>query len=64
MDDVRINFSQLLHGGLAAINATFSCGIALYQGQSSSELIGLADQAMYFAKRDGRNCVKTSPSLD
>ena len=64
MEDVRTNFSQLLHGGLAAINATFSCGIALYQGQSSSELISLADQAMYLAKRDGRNCVKTSPSLD
>lgn len=62
MDDIRNNFSQLLHGGLSAISATFSCGIALYQGQSSSELIDLADQAMYLAKRDGRNCVKTCPS--
>lgn len=62
LDDIRNNFSQLLHGGLSAISATFSCGIALYQGQSSSELIDLADQAMYLAKRDGRNCVKTCPS--
>jgi diguanylate cyclase (GGDEF)-like protein len=62
MDDIRNNFSKLLHGGLSAISATFSCGIALYQGQSSSELIELADQAMYLAKRDGRNCVKTCPS--
>lgn len=62
MDDIRNNFSKLLHGGLSAISATFSCGITLYQGQSSSELIELADQAMYLAKRDGRNCVKTCPS--
>ncbi len=64
MDEIRNNFSHLLHGGLAAISSTFSCGIALYQGQSSSELIDLADQAMYLAKRDGRNCVKTCPSTD
>lgn len=62
MDDIRNNFSQLLHGGLSAISATFSCGIAQYQGQTSNELIELADQAMYLAKRDGRNCIKTCPS--
>ncbi len=64
MNDVRNNFSHLLHGGQAAISSTFSCGIALYQGQKSSELIELADQAMYLAKRGGRNCVKTCPSSD
>jgi diguanylate cyclase (GGDEF)-like protein len=64
MDGIRNNFSHLLHGGLAAISSTFSCGIALYQGQSSNELIDLADQAMYLAKRDGRNCVKVCPSKD
>jgi len=64
MDEIRNNFSHLLHGGQAALSSTFSCGIALYQGQKTSELIDLADQAMYLAKRDGRNCVKTCPSSD
>jgi diguanylate cyclase (GGDEF)-like protein len=64
MNEIRNNFSHLLHGGLAAISATFSCGIALNQGQNSSELIALADQAMYLAKRDGRNCVKVCPTND
>jgi diguanylate cyclase (GGDEF)-like protein len=64
MDEIRNNFSHLLHGGQAAISSTFSCGIALYQGQKTSELIDLADQAMYLAKRDGRNCVKVCPSDD
>jgi diguanylate cyclase (GGDEF)-like protein len=64
MNEIRNNFSHLLHGGLAAISSTFSCGIALSQGQNSSELIALADQAMYLAKRDGRNCVKVCPTYD
>ena len=64
MNEIRNNFSHLLHGGQAAITSTFSCGIALYQGQKSNELIDLADQAMYLAKRDGRNCVKVCPSND
>ena len=64
LNEIRNNFSHLLHGGLAAISSTFSCGIALYQEQSSNELIELADQAMYLAKRDGRNCVKVSPTQD
>jgi diguanylate cyclase (GGDEF)-like protein len=64
MNEIRNNFSHILHGGQAAIRVTFSCGIALYQGQKSCELIELADQAMYLAKRDGRNCVKVCPSND
>jgi diguanylate cyclase (GGDEF)-like protein len=64
MNEIRNHFSHLLHGGLAAISTTFSCGIALNQGQNSSELIALADQAMYLAKRDGRNCVKVCPTYD
>jgi diguanylate cyclase (GGDEF)-like protein len=58
MDEIRHNFSHLLHGGSSAINATFSCGVARYNGQTSSELIEQADQAMYAAKKAGRNCVK------
>lgn len=60
MNEVRHNFSQLLHHGKEEIHATFSCGIASYQGQASNVLIELADQAMYSAKKDGRNCVKTA----
>ena len=64
MNEIRNNFSHILHGGIAAINSTFSCGIALHKGQSSNELIELADQAMYLAKRAGRNCVKVCPAKD
>jgi GGDEF domain-containing protein len=64
MNEIRNNFSHLLHGRLAAISSTFSCGIALYQGQSSHKLIELADQAMYLAKRDSRNSVKVCPVKD
>lgn len=64
MNEIRNNFSHILHGGIAAINSTFSCGIVIHQGQSSSELIELADQAMYLAKRAGRNCVKVCPARD
>ncbi len=64
MNEIRNNFSHILHGGIAAINSTFSCGIALHKGQNSNELIELADQAMYLAKRAGRNCVKVCPAKD
>tara|TARA_Y100000782_G_scaffold112146_1_gene141690 strand:- start:410 stop:2011 length:1602 start_codon:yes stop_codon:yes gene_type:complete len=64
MNEIRNNFSHILHGGQAAIRSTFSCGISQYQGQSASEIIDQADQAMYLAKRDGRNCVKVLPSND
>jgi len=64
MNEIRNNFSHILHGGIAAINSTFSCGIALHKGQNSNELIELADQAMYLAKRAGRNCVKVCPARD
>jgi diguanylate cyclase (GGDEF)-like protein len=64
MNEIRNNFSHILHGGQAAIRSTFSCGIAQYQGQNASEIIDQADQAMYLAKRDGRNCVKVHPDTD
>lgn len=64
MNEIRNNFSHILHGGHAAIRSTFSCGITKYQGQQTTEIIDQADQAMYLAKRDGRNCVKVHPSID
>lgn len=40
-------------------HVTISMGIAEYgvDGQSRSDLIERADQALYFCKRGGRNCV-------
>ncbi|GAB4558139.1 MAG: GGDEF domain-containing protein [Rhizobacter sp.] len=38
---------------------TFSCGVACYQpGESSEVLLQRADEALYRAKADGRNCTR------
>lgn len=38
---------------------TFSCGVASYrQGESIEELVKRADDALYQAKHDGRNCTR------
>ena len=49
------------HGGFE-IRATLSSGIATFpkNGTKSMELIALADQALYQAKSNGRNCVVVS----
>ena len=60
IDQIRENYSRLIHGGEAAITSTFSSGIAVYSGQPPSELIDQADQALYKAKKEGRNCVKST----
>jgi diguanylate cyclase (GGDEF)-like protein len=36
---------------------TFSCGIALWEGETSDKLVEKADQLMYKSKADGRNMV-------
>ena len=42
----------------ATVPVTVSAGWATWSGQSPEELVDLADQALYRAKRDGRNCVR------
>jgi diguanylate cyclase len=43
---------------------TFSAGIALLQtGESEASVIGRADQAMYLAKKSGKNRVMTELDL-
>lgn len=62
MDNVRANFANLIHTD-DGLTVTFSCGVAQWQGQSASELVSLADQALYQAKHEGRNQVTTASSL-
>lgn len=56
LDGCRQHYSHLTHGE-QHFNSTFSAGIAQYQGQSLSELLEQADQALYTAKHRGRNNV-------
>ncbi len=57
MDKIRNNFSNLIHAGLRELKVTFSCGVAQSAGESAATLVERADQALYCAKRGGRNQV-------
>ena len=53
------------HNGTPHPIPTFSAGIALYNaGESPESLIGRADQALYRAKRMGRNRIETTETQD
>jgi len=62
---LRSTVSQLritLANGGAEESVTLSCGVAPFRlGDDLSQLIGLADAALYLAKQGGRNCVVLSP---
>lgn len=60
MDELRENFSMIRHhSGDAEFSATFSCGVASYpQDKTLEALCNNADQALYTAKRKGRNRVE------
>jgi diguanylate cyclase (GGDEF)-like protein len=60
MNELRENFSKICHrSGDAEFSVTFSCGIAAYpQYLTTEKLCATADQALYSAKNNGRNCVE------
>ncbi|MCM0754296.1 GGDEF domain-containing protein [Desulfovibrio aminophilus] len=63
------SFSGLRFEGAGgeSFSVTFSVGIASYRGNvelAVSELVGLADEALYRAKRQGKNRVATAPLPD
>ncbi len=62
----RALFAQTLLSAVPAQeNPTLSAGIAVFpqHGENGDDLISLADQALYQAKQNGRNCVVVYDSL-
>lgn len=60
MEKLRTNFANLIHTSDKSLQVTFSCGLAQWQGESLSDLVERADQALYRAKHNGRNQVAAS----
>ena len=59
LDEIRERFHELPQpAGADAFQVSFSCGIAGLGEENSQKLCERADQALYAAKRDGRNNVK------
>ncbi|MFE8070656.1 diguanylate cyclase [Marinobacteraceae bacterium S3BR75-40.1] len=63
LNEIRDRFSELLHpAGDREFRVTFSCGIAVCKpGESAQQLCERADQALYEAKREGRNRLCVAP---
>jgi diguanylate cyclase (GGDEF)-like protein len=59
----RIEGSPVRHGG-AEIRVTASFGVAAYPEtvKARDQLFPSADKALYIAKHDGRNCVRSKPA--
>jgi len=59
LNEIRERFAELPQpAGTGAFNVKFSCGIALSHGENAQALCEKADQALYDAKRNGRNIVR------
>jgi len=65
LDQVRASFATIRHYAEARdFTATFSAGVAeLATDGDADTLFRVADQALYRAKHDGRNCVRNASSL-
>lgn len=62
---IRAQVQQLRIPALNELSISVSIGIAhLTSGESSLSLIKRADKALYLAKFDGRNCVRTASHAD
>lgn len=59
INEIRERFAELPQpAGKGSFNVTFSCGIALANEENAQSLCEKADQALYDAKRNGRNTVR------
>jgi len=59
LNEIRERFAELPQpAGESTFNVTFSCGIAMSSSENSQSLCEKADQALYDAKRNGRNTVR------
>ena len=59
MNDIREVFSQLEHSAAdTEFKVSFSCGVCSFTGDNSDSIIEQADEALYEAKRQGRNNVQ------
>lgn len=65
LDSIRSGFANLQHDD-KGLKVTFSCGLAQWrgEGESLSELVSRADQALYLSKHQGRNRVTGASALD
>nr|WP_297398106.1 diguanylate cyclase [uncultured Marinobacter sp.] len=63
LNEIRERFSELQQpAGDREFNVTFSCGVAVWNDESSPALCERADRALYAAKEQGRNCVSLAES--
>lgn len=59
INEIRERFAELPQpAGNGSFTVTFSCGIALSHQENAQSLCEKADQALYDAKRNGRNTVR------
>lgn len=59
LNTIREGFGKLEHSAdSGGFNVTFSCGIAGFNGSNDEKMVEQADQALYHAKKNGRNNVQ------